>query len=52
MARLWVAPSIDGKTFAMIDPNSESVVLGHLESEQAADVLVWMIDMVITAGRV
>jgi hypothetical protein len=51
MARLWVAPSIDGQTFAMIDPFFEGRVLGHLESEQAADVLVWMIDMVITAGR-
>jgi hypothetical protein len=52
MARLWVAPSIDGKTFAMIEPSSAGAVLGHLASEQAADVLVWMIDMVITAGRV
>ena len=51
MARLWVAPSIDGSTFALIDPNDEGAVLGHLESEQAADVLVWMIDMIITAGR-
>jgi hypothetical protein len=51
MVRLWVAPSIDGQTFAMIDPFFEGRVLGHLESEQAADVLVWMIDMVITAGR-
>jgi hypothetical protein len=51
MARLWVAPSIDGQTFAMIDPDYEGGLLGQLESEQAADVLVWMIDMVITAGR-
>jgi hypothetical protein len=51
MARLWVAPSIDGQSFAIIDPNYDGGLLGKLESEQAADVLVWMIDMVITAGR-
>lgn len=51
MARLWVAPSIDGTAFAVIDPSTPDGVLGQLDSEQAADVLVWMIDMVITAGR-
>jgi hypothetical protein len=52
MARLWVTPSRDGTAFAMIDPSTPDGVLGQLDSEQAADVLVWMIDMVITAGRV
>jgi hypothetical protein len=51
VARLWVAPSIDGSAFAVIDPSVPDGVLGQLESERAADVLVWMIDMVITAGR-
>jgi hypothetical protein len=51
MARLWVAPSIDGTAFAVIDPSAPDGVLGQLDSEQAADVLVWLIDMIITAGR-
>jgi hypothetical protein len=51
MARLWVLPSRDGAAYALIDPNAPDGVLAQLESEQAADVLVWMIDMVITAGR-
>ena len=49
-ARLWVVPSVDGETFALLNPNSEDQVLGYFDDEACADIAVYMVDMIIAAS--
>lgn len=50
MVRLWVTPSVDGREFALIDPDADdddARILANFESEAAAREAVYALDAIV-----